>query len=526
MAVSINAYKGAWSNEQIVHLLKRMTFGAKPEDLAYFAKRTHLQTVDELLNTLAPANHPLNNYEANYADPTGVKAGQTWVKAAYGDGTVNGQRRNSMKAWWIGQMLNQPRSIEEKLILFWHNHFATEMDTIGDARLCYTYHEVLRKYATGNFKAFVKAITLNVGMLVYLNGRLNVKTAPDENYARELQELFTVGKGPNSKYTEDDVKAAARVLTGYRINADTLTYVFSAANHDTTDKVFSAFYGSKTIKGQTGAAGETELDDLLTMLFANNELAMHICRKLYRFFFYYEITAEIEANFITPLAKVFRDNNYEIKPLLRTMFLSEHFFDATIAGAAIKNPIEHVVGYCREMGVVFPDATDYVSQYATWNVTRSQASNMQLDIGDPPNVSGWVAYYQEPQFYELWINSDTYPKRNLFTDTMLGNGYTGNGKRIQVDVLAFAKKLANPEDPNKLIDQALQLLYRIGVTQENKTAWKTQSLLSGQTSDYYWTDAWNAYIAKPTDTMAMNTVKTRLTALLKTIVALPEYQLA
>lgn len=535
MPVSINPYGGIWARSQVIHLLKRTMFGAKIEDINYFQKRTLAQTIDELLTPQKNVSPPLNNYSGvnGYVDTTGLQLGQTWVNSKAGDGNDNFRRVSSMKAWWVGQMISQERSLEEKLLLFWANHFSTEMDTVNDARFIYRTQNLIRTNAFGNLKSLTKAITIDPGMLIYLNGNVNSATAPDENYGRELQELFTLGKGPNSKYTEDDVKAAAKVLTGYQIVRDPVGYIFNANRHDKTDKTFSAFYGNKVIKGRTGADGEKELDDLLDIIFAQNEVAMFMCRKLYRFFFYYDITSEIEQNFITPLAKIYRDNNYEIKPVLKTMLMSEHFFDASIAGAMIKSPLDSVVGLCREAGIVFPTVTeDLDSTYTFWLNMQQQSAVMQQDIGNPPNVSGWQAYYQEPLFHEIWINSDTYPKRKTFTDRMIGTstssptGYSKNGKKISVDTIALAKKLQNPEDPNLLIQQLLEIFYRIDIAKEIKDSWKKDIVLKGQSTDAYWTDAWNAYIAKPTDTVAKNTVEGILKGLLYTIVTQPEYQLS
>jgi uncharacterized protein (DUF1800 family) len=534
MPVSTNPYKGPWTRNQVIHLLKRTMFGARIEDINYFQRRTLEQTIDELLQPQKGVTPPVNNYNTGgYVDTTGVKLGETWVTAAYGDGNDNGRRRSSLKSWWVGQMLNQQRSLEEKMLLFWHNHLATEMDVVDDARYLYKYHNLLRTFTFGNFKTLVRQVSVDPAMLIYLNGFLNTATAPDENYARELFELFALGKGPNSKYTEDDVKAAARVLTGYQVSRTNVAYTFNAGRHDNKDKQFSSFFGNRVIKGQTGANGEKELDELIDMTFAQNEVAMFICRKLYRFFFYYEITAEVEEKFITPLAKVFRDANYEIRPLLRAMFLSEHFFDTQISGALIKGPLDSVVGLCRETAVVFPDpVADVEGAYSSWNNIRGQASTMQQDIGDPPNVSGWQAYYQEPQFHELWINTDTYPKRKTYTDRMVGTdrapqGFTSsNRKLVAVDALAFAKRLPNPEEPNLLIDQILEVFYRYPVPKETKDAWKRDILLKGQSSDYYWTDAWNAHIARPTDAAAKTLVESYLRQLLNAIVSEPEYQLS
>src|SRR5205823_4891756 len=141
-----------------------------------------------------------------------------------------------------------------------------------------------------------------------------------------------------SQYTENDVKAAAKILTGYTVNTITATSAFDATRHDTTNKQFSAFYNNTVITGQSGANGQNELDDLLNMIFATNEVAMYICRRIYRFFVYGNIDSTIETNVITPLAAIFRSNNYELKPVLSALFKSEHFFDVLTQGAMIKSP--------------------------------------------------------------------------------------------------------------------------------------------------------------------------------------------
>lgn len=184
------------------------------------------------------------------------------------------------------------------------------------------------------------------------------------------------------------------------------------------------------------------------------------------------------------------------------------------------------VSLCREFGVVFPASTDYVNAYYMWEYIRSINTNLQQNIGDPPNVAGWAPYYQAPQFYEIWINSDTFPKRNQFTDTMANNGYTRNGKTIKIDFIAFAKSMPNAGDPNVLIDDSVTYLFRLPLSQASKNQLKTDILLSGQTQDHYWTDAWLAYIANPNDTVNANIVKNRLRDLYLYFMKLAEYQLA
>jgi uncharacterized protein (DUF1800 family) len=364
-------------------------------------------------------------------------------------------------------------------------------------------------------------------MLVYLNGQYNTAAAPDENYAREIQELFCCGKGPGSLYTEADVKAAAKVLTGWLNNSTTLTPYFTASRHDSTNKTFSEFYNNTVITGSKTAAGATqEIDDFLNMIFANAEVAKYICRRLYCWFVYYDIDDSVEQNVIAPLANLLRSNNYEIKPVLNVLLKSEHFFDVLSRGCIIKSPADLVIGFCRESDIVFQPDADYFINYGFYNYMVSWLSNMQQNIGDPPDVSGWKAYYQEPQFYEIWINSDTLPKRNQFTDTMLVSGYTYNSKKIMLDPLAYATTFKNPGDPNAFIAELTERLLGLDISAASKAQVKKDILLSGQSTDIYWTQAWDLYISTPTNTANTTTVRTKIRDLIKYLMNLAEYQLA
>lgn len=529
----LTPYSGVWTTKEVAHLLKRTMFGAKPADIAYFRGMSPSQAIDALLTLPAglPAP-PVKNYDNSgiaATDPDyAVPFGATWVDSISTDGTANSRRVNSLKAWWTGLMLNQGRTIQEKLTLFWHNHFATESNDYNRGTFGYRYSSLLRQNALGNFKSLVRAVTLDLAMLRYLNGYLNTATAPDENFARELQELFTLGKENVPNYTEDDVITAARVLTGWGINFTTETVTFTLSRHDKNNKIFSSFYSNTVVTGRNDAtAGDTELDDLLTMIFNKKvEVSEFIVRKLYRWFCYYTIDATTEANVIKPLAQQFRDGNWEIKPVLATLLKSEHFFDPLNQGCLIKSPIEFLVGACREFGVVFPDSSDVTNAYNMWNYVRNRATTMQQHLADPPSVSGWPAYYQAPQFYEIWVNADTLPKRNQFTDTLIGNGYTQNGKKLAIDAVEFTKTLPNPGDPNALINDALDILYRVPLSDASKQLIKQQILLSNQAQDFYWTNAWNAYLANPTDPANYNIVNTRLKDLYKYFMNLAEYQLA
>ena len=526
----INPYAGQWTTNEVIHLLKRTMFGAKKADVDYFLGRTVSQSVDELMNPTAPnPTPPIKEYVTSTqpgTPDTNIAQGTTWVNDINNDGTVQSQRSASYKKWWTGVLVNQDRSIKEKMNFFWIDHFGNESSDIGNANWVYKQHTTIRQHTLGNFKQMVRDITLDYGMLRYLNGYLNTATAPDENYGRELQELFTLGKGPDSKYTEGDVKEAAKVLTGWRVNGANYTTFFDPTRHSTANKQFSSFYNNTIITGRTGAtAGDLELNDLLNMIFAQNEVAKFLVRKFYRWFVYYEIDAATEANVITPLADIFRSSNYDIKPVLTTLFKSEHFFDIANQGCVIKTPMDVVIGSMREFEVNMPLATDWDTNYGHWNTLYSWMINMGVNLHDPPNVAGMPAYYQEPAFHEIWINTDSLPKRNQFTDVMTNSGYLRNGFRMQFDFTTIAKTFSNPGNPNDLLKDALNYLYRIQVSPQTMAQMKTQMLLSNQLYDYYWTNAWSAYISNPT-TANFNTVNTRLKDLFRYIMNLSEYQLS
>lgn len=526
-STGINAYQGIWSEVQISHLLRRTLFGASKGDIDFFKTMSLVQTVDYLLTlpTNAPAP-PLNHYgyNVNQADPD-VPNGTTWVNAP-GNPNLNGARIQSLKYWWAGLLLNQERNISEKMTLFWHNHFSTESYSVQESRASYKHHALLRSMCLGNFKEMVKQITIDPAMLIYLNGDKNTKTAPDENYGRELQELFTIGKDLPLHYTEEDVKQVAKVLTGWRVNRTNTSSFFDVSKHDTTNKVFSSFYGNTTITGRsTITAGTDELNDLLTILFAQQEVAKYIVRKIYRYFVYYVIDNSVETNVILPLANIFRANNYEIKIVIETLLKSEHFFDALNRGCMIKNPMDHIIGLTKQTILQFPPSSNVQQQYGHWQFMQQYGIILSQDLGDPPNVAGWPAYYENPQFYEIWINSDSLPKRNSLCDYLVYIGYTRFSYKLLVNCLAFAKQFSDPGNPNTLIDNIVKLLYPEDLSQTTKTFIKTSFLLSGQSLDTYWTDAWNAYIANPTNTMAVAAVNTRLQALLKYLMGQAEYQL-
>ncbi len=520
-------YTGAFGSAELGHLLRRTLFGLKKADMDAFAGQTLDQVVSSLLTLSATLAPPLNAYnDANFTDAD-VPAGQTWVNTVINTNTINAnaRRRKSFKYWWVGLMLNQERNLTEKMTLFWHNHFATQLSIYSDARYGYKHNALLRANALGNFKTLTRLVTTDPAMLSYLNGNTNTKNAPNENYGRELQELFTVGKYPAPHYTEDDVKAAAAVLTGWRIDANAITSYFDSTKHDTNNKVFSSNYNNTTIAGQSGANGALETDQLIDMIFQQAEAAKNISRKLYRWFVYYVIDAQVETDIITPMADLIMQNSWDIVPALQALLKSEHFFDPLNVGCHIKNPVDHLIGMARQFNVVFPTSANLTDQYNGWRILGDALALLTMDPGDPPSVAGWTAYYQEPQYHEQWINSDTLPTRNQYTDTVAAlNGVTQRGVNLKIDHIAFAQQFSNPADPNQLIADTVALLSPndIGATQ---TAFLKTILLSNQTADHYWTDAWNQYTGSPGNTTYATTVESRLRSMHTYLMDMAEYQL-
>lgn len=531
---ALDPYTGAWTESEAIHLLKRICFGVKKGDVDQIVSQGLSNSLNKLLTLDAMPSPPLNVYSTDQLPDPDVKFGASFANAPINlslPPQYYNARNDVFKAWWVGNMINQNLSITEKLTLFWHNHFAIQVNEVQIAQASYQYYTLLRSNCLGNFKQLTKLISLNPAMLRYLNGYLNGKNAPDENYARELQELFTVGKGPDSKYTEDDVKAAAKILTGYRINflVTPFNYYFDFTQHDTSTKRFSSFYKNKVIVGKFLGQGEQELDELITMLFDNQETALHLCRELYKFFVYYEIDSTIEESVIKPLAAILLQNNFEVKEVLRTLFNSQHFYDMANRGCVIKSPLDYAVGIAREFSLEFPkpvnDAT-LLQQYIAWGGLASLAAYQGLAVGEPPVVAGWQAWYQLPQFHEIWINADSLASKNSVAQKISSpEGIDFLGVKIKIDPTLFASQMPNPDSADQLVRDSVLYLYNYELSQTSYDYFKS-NLISGYPNDSYWTTAWEKFEANPNDPVYRNPVETRLNSLFREILLQAEYHLS
>jgi uncharacterized protein (DUF1800 family) len=487
----IQSYSGSWTKAEVIHLLKRTQFCATKEDIDYFLDLGADAAVDQLLLDQPAPTPPIRHYGlvdvegVKYQD-LGVAIGQTWVndlnKASdpMAISAINGMRIESLRSWMSGLILNNRRSIIEKMVLFWHHHFSVQKEEVDNATLLYRHHMLLRNNALGNVKDLTLAVSTDPAMLKHLNGYLNSKKAPDENYARELQELMTIGKGPDSAYTEEDVVAAARVLTGWRIADDTLTSYLRPEEHDTNPKQFSAFYNNTSISN--GDAAE-ELSQMINMIFATKEAARFICRKLYKWFVYYTIDDNTEATVIIPLADQLKSNGFEIKPVLKTLLGSEHFYEMNRRACHIKSPLDFIIGTIREFKVDIPPVADYVNGYPFFHNIYWESAKMQLDLFQPPDVSGWPSYYQEPMYYEMWVNSNSLPKRAAFTDTLTNDSV--------LDLRSYVQMTSDPSDPVKLVEEVTVMLLQYPLSASSLDYIRNRFLLGNSNDNSVWTNAWN-----------------------------------
>lgn len=410
-----------WSYDHAAHLLERAGFGGTPEEIARFAAMTPEAAVDLIVNyeqiadTLPPFEHSGIWDEAMLADVDlhlrfdDVMAKAAEVGEVYGEVVrEEGPRKlqditdalyykylssnrewQRVAQWWAERMLTSPRPLEEKMTLFWHGHFATEELKNDDYRLMLQQNMTLRQLATSDMSSLLIAMSKDPAMLLYLDNRLNVKGHANENYAREILELFSLGIG---NYTENDIKEAARAFTGWRNQG--LTFIDDRAQHDE---------GMKTVFGQTGNWDGEDVVDLILQQEAAGEF---IAGKIYRFF----VREEISEQMLDELAARLRDDNYALKPFLRALFLSQDFYSEPSLGTQIKSPVQFLVSTYRKLGLeripgtpYFPAATNLLGQA----------------LGNPPNVKGWDGG-------RAWLNPSTILLRNnlighlLFPETAAG----------------------------------------------------------------------------------------------------------
>ena len=518
-SIQLKHFSGQWTDEHLRHLSRRVFFGI-PEKDSGFLKGKNLDECVELILTPSPLPSPPVYNDNNEQD---VEKGKSFVFAPENKSQEK-KRLIFLRGWWLGNMLTGRKSITEKMVMFWHNHFAVEFNTVGDPRYNYHYLNILRKNATGNFKHLLREITTDPCMLVYLNGNLNNNAAPNENYARELQELFAIGKGPDSHYTEGDVKAAAKILSGWKDDKKNIDSYFDPAFHNNDDKVFSTFYNNHKIAGRSGADGAKETDDLIEMICSNHEVPKFLCRKLYRWFVHSNIDDRVEKEVISPLADIMFRAKYEVIPVLKAMFTGEFFYDPNLVGSIFKSPVDYMVGIVQQFQKNFPDLAK--KEFGEWyNVLKplsKMVSFLGQNAGDPPGVAGWPAYYEYPSFDKLWINSELLSMRNKVTRLI---SYPQQAEQaLQLDFIQFANRLPNPGNDHALLTDSLSLLCCIQPG-TGQIAYMQKLLNAEQSAGQKWDGLWSSYQGNPSSVELQNEVTTRLQRIYVLIFMLPEFQI-
>jgi uncharacterized protein (DUF1800 family) len=353
----------------VAHLFRRAGFGLPPEELDHFTKLGVQGSVDYLIDYDKVANPA----DRQYAPPD-LTAYSTRVDRALAadDLATTGNRaalqretRAAFQAiklviqeWWVNRTLHTTRPLQEKMTLFWHGHFATAVSKTPAVQMMHQ-NVIFRSLALGNFHALLTRVTEDAAMLNWLDGDQNHKGKPNENLARELMELFTLGPG---HYTETDVREGARALTGWKLRLVTYQPYWVPRLHDD---------GVKTYLGHTGNLGPA---DVMAILAAHPATGAFLARKLFAFFAYDNPGADV----LQPFAETYYRSGYSIKAMMRQILLSDAFYSAQAFGQHIKSPVEFVVGTVRELGAPVPPAT----------MVHAMAA-MGQDLFNPPNVGGW-----------------------------------------------------------------------------------------------------------------------------------------
>lgn len=364
------------------HLLARTSFAASPTDIDSFARLTREQAADRLL---AWTDKPrITPPPASVLDPV-VPASQVRamsVEERRQFQNTNVRRGIDMRGWWLQEMVTTPSPLTEKMVLFWHNHFVSSLQKVRQPQYLYRQNVLLREHALGNFGALLHGIARDPAMVIYLDNASNRKGQPNENFAREVMELFTLGEG---NYSERDIKEAARAFTGWSINPETGEFLFRAGAHDG---------GVKTVLGRSG---NFDGDGVLDILLAQSQTAEFIVRKLWREF----VSPEPDATEVRRMANVFRDSGYDIRAVLRALLTSEAFYAPQYRASLVKSPVDLVVGTLRQF------------QFTTSDVVPFGLAAAQLgqNLFSPPNVKGWPGG-------EAWINSTTLLARKQFLDRL------------------------------------------------------------------------------------------------------------
>ncbi len=570
--------------KRAAHLLRRVTFGADKNEIEEFSLLTPQFAMERV-------------FSKNISDPLlpiDTETGQEWVLSGRTDAnSEESTLQEYFKRWLIGQALRKEDlpvderiayNVREKITFFMHTHFTTKISKVNSSRSLYFQNQLFRLFAFDdtvdewrNFKDLTKKISVDNAMLKFLDGRQNVKGNPNENFARELQELYSIGRGLEgtlssgndpgdyTHFTEQDVQEAARVLSGFGIDDDFITIDLdtglprgvakggAVANaHDNDTKQFSHRYNFQTIAPKpelipAGVATEEsaldEIGQLIDMIFGMPETAKNICRKLYRFYTYYDINEEIDNTVIEDMAQTFVANGFRIQPVLTELFTSKYFYEGDTGtdddhfGAIIKSPLDLVVGSLRMFDVQIPDyATETASFYEFTGWLSNEMRLQGMNVYEPFEVAGYSAYHQYPIYNRSWISTNYLANRYNFIRNIISSEMMPGSNKLSVFdfVSIYFGDIA--ENPRILVEQLVKYLLPMHESLSYDDSMDDDSEITAPRLNYFlfaflyspqldadpegtWTTRWNTLMEK--DVMV-----SQLENLINSLLQSPEYQLA
>ena len=474
LATFVPTVENPWDISKVLLVFRRLGFGIKHSDIASKLSLTPSELIDELIDNAK--NLPLT------PDPGWAHWTNTDFRNA---GNNRGPfYRNHQKIVFQDFLKNDMR---DRLTLFWSNHFVTEYYMYNHPAYTFRYYNNLQSNVLGNFKNFVSVMGLDDAMLMYLNGFENRNNAPNENYARELYELFTLGEG--NGYTQDDITETARALTGYNNRQDGGPIYFNPNRFDN---------GEKTIFGRKG---NWNYDDVINILFEEKSdlISKFIVRKLYKHF----VSPDVNESIVDELALYFINNNFELEPLYRKLFKSEHFFNSFSSNVLIKSPVDLMVFIEKELDFEKPDNfSDNLNNYL-----RARCSDMGQEILNPVDVAGWQENHD-------WISTGTLPMRWEFSDYLLSRYWIKNKEQFRNYAISIVGiEETNPVEIVKKINNYMFCNYHLMDDELNDAL---AAFKGDVPDDYFNGGGW---------TLNESYAPNQVYALLLFFVKLPEYQL-
>lgn len=525
------------------HLLRRTTFNITKARILEMATKTPEQALNLLFTFNAPV--PPSPLNANLETIVPTVTNPTITDTMNTDNAVEHDLY-----WWMYQALKD-NSAQYRIAYFLHLLFVTDDDAAFFTN--FDYKELMRFHANGSLKELAVRITTDPRMLIYLSNYLNKKQSPNQNYAREFLELFTVLKGPQiatgnyTNYTETDVQQAARVFTGFtmtyaaqqnktaRLNlVDPVTNLpkgfINVANHDTGDKTFSSAFGNAVITGgSTEATIVAELQSFVNMVFNQDETAKAYCRRMYRYFVGRNITTDIENGIIVPLANLLKNNNYQIIPVLKELLWSTHFYDEqdgivgdNVIGSLVKSPMEYYFSIISLLQLQMPLYTvnaDSIHQFFSTVYYYVQSSGMP--VFRPQSVNGYSGYSSSPNYDKNWITTSSLRIRYQNSIDVLISGFTRAGFLYKLNMPVFVKDsgyFSNPANADTLVQDFCGLLHIEVPTGARFTHFR-DVFLSGL-SPVNWSNEWNNYV----NTGTASSVKIAIDRLVRALIKSPEFQ--